>query len=63
MENVQALLNKVRDIVRECQAKTQDELIEKLNPVLRGWAMFHRHICAKQTYQWVDSIIYGILWK
>ena len=62
-KNVQALLNKVRDIVRECQAKTQDELIEKLNPVLRGWAMFHRHICAKQTYQWVDSIIYGILWK
>ncbi len=62
-KNVQALMNKVRDIVKKCRAKTQDEIIETLNPVLRGWAMFHRHICAKQIYQWVDHIIFGILWK
>ena len=62
-KNVQALLDKVRDIVKEGRAKTQEWLIEKLNPILRGWANFHRHVCSKATYQWVDHIIFGILWK
>ena len=62
-KNVQALLNKVRDIVKEGRAKTQEWVIEKLNPVLRGWANFHRHVCSKATYQWVDHIIFGILWR
>ncbi len=35
----------------------------KINPILRGWANFHRHVCSKKTYQWVDHIVFGILWK
>lgn len=62
-KNVQALLDKVRDIVNQAKAKTQEWLIEKLNPILRGWAMFHRHVCSKATYRWVDNILFGILWK
>lgn len=62
-KNVQALLDKVRDIVKEGRAKTQKWVIEKLNPILRGWANFHRHVCSKETYQWVDHTIFGILWK
>ena len=61
-KNVQALLNKVRDIVKQGRAKTQEWVIETLNPVLRGWSNFHRHVCSKQTYQWVDAIIFRILW-
>ena len=62
-KNVQALLNKVRDIVKKGRAKTQEWLIETLNPVLLGWAMFHRHVCSKATYQWVDHIIFRTLWN
>ena len=62
-KNVQALLDKVRDIVNQSKAKTQEWLIEKLNPILRGWAMFHRHICAKETYQWVDKVIFRMIWR
>ena len=62
-KNVQALLNKVRGIVTQGRAKTQEWLSETLNPVLRGWANFHRHICSKTTYQWVDFIIFRMLWR
>ena len=62
-KNVQALLDKVRDIVTQGRAKTQEWVIKKLNPVLRGWAMFHRHVCSKETYQWVDSVLFRILWR
>ena len=62
-KNVQALLDKVRDIVKKGRAKTQEWLIETLNPILRGWANFHRLICAKATYQWVDHILFRILWR
>ena len=60
-KNVQALLNKVRDIVKEGRAKTQEWVIEKLNPILRGWSNFHRHVWSKATYQWVDHIIFRLL--
>ena len=49
--------------MKEGRAKTQEWVIEKLNPVLRGWSNFHRHVCSKKTYQWVDHIVFGILWK
>ena len=62
-KSVQSLLDKVRDIVKECRAKTQEWVTRKLNPILRGWAMFHRHVCSKKTYQRVDHIIFGILWR
>ena len=62
-KNIQALLKKVRDIVKEGRAKTQEWVIEKLNPVLRGWANFHRHVCSKAPYQWVDHIIFRSLWR
>ena len=61
-KNVQAFLTKVRNIVRSSKAAPQEELIGKLNPVIRGWAMFHRHIVAKQVFKWVDAQMFKQVW-
>jgi len=34
----------------------------KLNPVIRGWANYHRHACSKKTFRYVDSCIFKNLW-
>ncbi|WP_042292181.1 group II intron reverse transcriptase/maturase, partial [Paraburkholderia mimosarum] len=43
-QSVKALLDKVREIVRQHRSATQRNLIVQLNPVIRGWAMYHRHV-------------------
>jgi RNA-directed DNA polymerase len=62
-KSVSTLLHKVKDIIRRyCTAQTID-LIDKLNPILRGWAMYHRHIVAKETFQRIDHKVWKMTWE
>ncbi len=61
-KNVRSFLDKARNILKEAQSQTQTWLIEKLNPVIRGWANYHRHIVAKATFTKVDATLYSLLW-
>jgi RNA-directed DNA polymerase len=38
-------------------------MIGELNPVIRGWANYHRHVCSKKTFSYIDTCIYTILWN
>ena len=61
-KNTQAFLDKARNIVRSLKAAPQERLIATLNPVVRGWALFHRHCVAKQVYDWVDAQLFRYVW-
>ena len=61
-KNTQAFLTKVRNSVRSCKAAPQEKLIATLNPVVRGWALFHRHCVAAQVYKWVDAQLFHYVW-
>jgi RNA-directed DNA polymerase len=37
-------------------------MVTQLNPILRGWANYHRHVCSKSTFSDVDSAMYKALW-
>ncbi len=62
-KSVKSLLAKVRKIIKGHPTATQELLIQKLNPVIRGWAMYHRHVVAKATFSSIDSQIWRLLWK
>ena len=34
-----------------------------LNPILRGWANYHRHVVAKKTFNRVDAEVLSMLWQ
>ena len=38
-------------------------LIEQLNPVIRGWALFHRHQARSRASSSVDHHIFRTLWR
>jgi len=62
-KNVKAFLTKVREIIKEHRAAPAGLLIVRLNPVIQGWANYHRHACSKRTYSWVDHAIFKSLWR
>jgi len=62
-KNVSAFYRKVREIVKTSGALTQEELIGRLNPVLKGWAQYHSPAVAKRTFKRLDSLIVWLLWR
>lgn len=61
--NVKAHLDKIRAVIKGNKTAKQANLIGLLNPILRGWANYHRHVVAKKTFARVDSDIWSMLWR
>ncbi len=62
-KSVRSLLERVRRMVKERPTASAGHLIALLNPVLRGWATDHRHVCSKETFVRVDHAIFEALWR
>jgi len=61
--NVKTFMGKVRSIIKGNKTVKQENLINLLNPMIRGWANFHRHIVAKEIFSNVDHEIWKTLWQ
>src|SRR5216684_1164016 len=57
-----AFLSKIRQRIKESRSETAAELISDLNPMIRGWAMYHRHVVSKNVFHDVDHAIFQALW-
>jgi len=62
-QSVRSVLDKARQRIRSCRGMKAAVLIRKLNPVLRGWANYHRHVVSKRTYGRVDHYVRVMLWR
>jgi len=62
-KNVQTFLEKVRTVVKDHKQAPAGHLIRLLNPLIRGWALYHRHVVSKRTFSDVDSAIFTALWQ
>ncbi|XYJ92238.1 RNA-directed DNA polymerase (plasmid) [Cupriavidus necator] len=62
-KSIKSLLDKAREVIKGNASVTQEALIRRLNPIIRGWAMYHRHVVAKATFSTIDSHIWHLLWK
>ena len=59
----QALKPRSGPSVNKPRALPRQQLIETLNPVLRGWANYHRHIICGQTFAQLDSFVWRRLYR
>jgi len=62
-DSIKKITEKVSKIIHKAAAWTQENLIKALNPVITGWANYHRNVVAKETFHRLDSIIWGMLWR
>jgi RNA-directed DNA polymerase len=62
-KNAQAFYRKVAETISGNKTVKQGDLIQLLNPMLRGWAQYHRPVSAKQTYSRMEHLIFRKLWR
>ena len=62
-KSIKAIKRKIFDIIKHGSGIPTENLIYQLNPVLRGWANYHRFIVSKKVFSRIDSDIYHALWR
>ena len=53
----------IRRIIKDAHGVSAADLIDQLNPKIRGWANYHRHVVSKHTFGHVDRNIFSNLWQ
>ncbi len=61
--SIEEFLAKVRQIIRDNRSASAGHLIVQLNPVIRGWANYHRHVASKKTFARMDCEIFRAIWR
>lgn len=61
--NLQNVIRKIKNIAKDNKAIKQALLIALLNPIIRGWTLYHRHIAAKNSFRKLRHEIFKILWR
>jgi RNA-directed DNA polymerase len=62
-KSTKAICWKIKTLVLNARAKTQDFLIHALNPVIRGWSNYHRHNATKETFAKLDRYVWTVTWQ
>jgi RNA-directed DNA polymerase len=61
--NVKTFLGGIRRTIKAALGMSAADLIVWLNPKIRGWTNYHRHVVSKRVFQRVDHSIFTSLWQ
>jgi RNA-directed DNA polymerase len=59
----QNVMEKIRQVIDRSKARTQDELIRTLNPIIRGWCNYHQGTVAKEIFSRINHETFKALWR
>jgi RNA-directed DNA polymerase len=62
-KSIARLLKQIREMIKANQQVSAGLLIVRLNPIIRGWAQYHRHVVSKDTFVRVDHAIFQSIWR
>ncbi|WP_434124423.1 group II intron reverse transcriptase/maturase [Klebsiella variicola] len=62
-KNVKAFLRKVRNIIEDNKTVPSWLLVYLLNPLIRGWANYHRHVASSDAFNVTDHHIWRKTWQ
>lgn len=60
-QSVRSVLEKAKERIQKGHGKNAESLIRKLNPLLMGWANYHRHVVSKRVFGRVDYYVHAML--
>lgn len=63
VESRKRFLNDIRGVIKKNKTAKTENLIQLINPKIRGWTNYFRHAVSKETFSYVDHNIFKSLWK
>ncbi|MCO5381008.1 MAG: reverse transcriptase domain-containing protein [Methanosarcina barkeri] len=62
-KSIKRFTETISQTISEGMAWSQDFLIAKLNPIIRGWTNYHNSVVSSDVFQKLDHKIWELLWK
>jgi RNA-directed DNA polymerase len=62
-KNIKTFLDGIRGNIKAALGMSAADLIDWLNPKIRGWSNYHRHVVSKRVFGRVDYAIFNHLWQ
>jgi len=62
-EKVLAFCKKIGETLSNMKARTQEDVIKELNPLLRGFANYYRGAVSKETFSYIKNRVKIYLWR
>ena len=61
--SVHEIRMKIKEVLAKNKTARTDNIIGLLNPIIRGWGNFYRHVVSQQLFDNIDSAIWEMTWK
>jgi RNA-directed DNA polymerase len=62
-KSIKRFTETISQTITEGRAWSQEVLISKLNPIIRGWTNYHNSVVSSDVFQILDHRIWEMLWK
>ena len=53
----------IGQVIASLSGATQEKVITKINPILRGFANYYRGVCSKDTFSYISHRVWQSLWQ
>ncbi len=63
ISSILSVKQKLKDIIVKHRGSQAAVLIRNLNPVITGWANYHKRVCSKRTFYKLDRIVWRNIWN
>jgi RNA-directed DNA polymerase len=62
-ESFKSIKTKIKEVIDRNKSTKPVNLIAQLNPIIRGWCYYHRHVVSKDTFNKLDNYVFFLLWR
>ncbi|MFB2896639.1 group II intron reverse transcriptase/maturase [Aerosakkonemataceae cyanobacterium BLCC-F50] len=62
-KKVLAFCKRIGEEIKKLDGATQEKVIAKLNPILRGFANYYRGVVSKETFCYISHRVWQYLWR
>jgi RNA-directed DNA polymerase len=60
--SIKALVRKLSTIIlKQGKAHKQEDIIRRLNSIIKGWTNYHKHVVASKAFSYVNNTVYLLL--
>ncbi len=61
-KNYKSVVGKIRNVIKQNPSLKQEFLINKLNPIIRGWVNYHKYNVSCKVFEKLDFEVWQALW-